>query len=98
MIPSASELKAGLRPDHYYLAKLPGTFGRPTGNGWYSWEGLCPFHRDKRPGSLFINKASGAFKCFSCGAQGGDIIAFHMQVHQIDFLDALYDLSGGIHA
>ncbi|HAJ19879.1 MAG TPA: hypothetical protein DCL95_07445, partial [Rhodospirillaceae bacterium] len=42
------------------------------------WEGLCPFHADTRPGSFVVNKATGAFKCFSCGEQGGDIITFHM--------------------
>lgn len=34
------------------------------------WDGLCPFHADRRVGSFKVNDAKGIFKCFACGASG----------------------------
>ena len=51
--------------------------------------GLCPFHQDKRIGSFKINSSTGAFKCFSCNASGGDIISFTMKYHDFSFPEAL---------
>lgn len=51
--------------------------------------GLCPFHDDDSPGSFFVNRENGAFKCFSCDAKGGDIISFVMQKYDLSFRDAL---------
>lgn len=95
---SAPHLKANLAPECYYSAHLSGSFGKPTGNGWFMWNGICPFHNDTRPGSFFINKSTGAFRCFSCRAKGGDIIAFHMQRHGIGFTETLNQLGGNHHA
>ncbi len=95
---SAQVLKSGLSPAIYYAANLSGSLGKPTGNGWHMWDGLCPFHADRRPGSLVINTASGAFRCFACGARGSDIIAFHMQRHGLRFPEALNQLAGASHA
>ena len=86
---STESLKKTLSPDRYYTSHLSGSFGRATGRGWHRWNGLCPFHKDSRAGSLVINKITGAFRCFSCGTRGGDIIAFHMQDNKIDFREAL---------
>lgn len=36
----------------------------------------CPFHDDTRP-SLRVHAESGAYRCMSCGAHGGDVLAFH---------------------
>lgn len=55
--------------------------------------GLCPFHADNKPGSFHVNLTTGAFKCFSCGNKGGDIIAFVMAVHNLSFFDALTKLA-----
>ena len=64
-------------PEAYFRNRLGGRLGRPSGNnGWHQWLGLCPFHADRRPGSLYVNTTSGAFKCHSCGASGGGIAAF----------------------
>ena len=87
-------LKGNIPPERYYAERLHGSFGKPTGNGWHSWNGLCPFHDDTRPGSLVVNKQSGAFRCFSCGARGGDIIDFHMLRHRLGFADAFNELKG----
>ena len=52
---------------------------------------ICPFHEDTRPSlSVYIDK--GAFKCFSCGAKGGDVLAFHQLLHNLSFIDACKDL------
>lgn len=89
---AAAALKASLSPERYYSEHLNGSFGKPTGRGWRMWNGLCPFHNDTRAGSFVVNENTGAFRCFSCGAHGGDIIAFHMQAHKLRFQDALNQL------
>ncbi|MRG73919.1 hypothetical protein GH722_19345 [Alphaproteobacteria bacterium HT1-32] len=88
----ANILKRNLSPERYYAERLNGSFGKATGKGWHQWNGLCPFHNDKRPGSLVINRTTGAYRCFSCGTKGGDIIDFHMQRHSLSFSDAFFDL------
>jgi len=55
--------------------------------------GLCPFHNDGKPGSFHVNVKSGGYKCFSCGAKGGDVIAFTMDVYGLSFPEALAKLS-----
>ncbi len=52
---------------------------------------LCPFHDDTRP-SLRINIETGAYRCMTCGAKGGDILDFHRQRHGLSFLQAARDL------
>ena len=85
-------IKSALSPSLYYTRNLSGYFGKLTGNDWRVWQGLCPFHADKRAGSLVINKKTGAFKCFSCGSCGGDIISFHQQRHNLSFVEAIKQL------
>ncbi|MCA1601446.1 MAG: hypothetical protein LC776_07340 [Acidobacteria bacterium] len=59
---------------------------RLTGNGeWKS--AVCPFHEDTHP-SLRVHAERGAFKCMTCGAKGGDVLAFHMRKHGLSFIDA----------
>lgn len=52
---------------------------------------ICPFHADTKP-SLSICIENGAFKCWSCGAKGGDIVAFHQKRFGLSFKDACIDL------
>lgn len=47
----------------------------------------CCFHDDKTP-SLSINRHTGAFYCFGCGASGGDVIDFYQRYHGCDFITA----------
>lgn len=89
---SISTLKSAYSPELYYPKNLSGAFGKSTCNGWYQWNGLCPFHNDKRVGSLVINKATGSFKCFSCGARGGDIIDFHALKNRMGIKEAVNQL------
>jgi len=60
------------------------------GNGTWR-KTICPFHEDTKP-SLAVHMDKGAFKCFSCGAKGGDVLAFHRQLHKMSFIDACKDL------
>ena len=51
----------------------------------------CCFHADSKP-SLSINLITGGFNCFSCGAKGGDVIAFVMQRYNFPFKVACQQL------
>ena len=46
----------------------------------------CQFHGGSD--SLRIHIGRGAFVCMSCGAKGGDILAFHQAAHGLDFVEA----------
>lgn len=52
---------------------------------------ICPFHDDKHP-SLSINLQTGAYRCYSCGARGSDVLAFHRARYYLDFKAAAQDL------
>ena len=73
-------------PESYYAAQ-----GLPL-NGRGEWRSvLCPFHADSTP-SLRVNIHSGGFFCMVCQARGGDVLAFHMQRHDLPFKQAAIDL------
>ena len=60
--------------------------------GHGEWQSaVCPFHNDRKP-SLRVRPESGSFKCMACGAHGGDVLAFHMQRHNLSFIQAAKDL------
>jgi CHC2-type zinc finger protein len=84
--------KESIPPATYYRNELPGMRTGISGSQWVDG-GLCPFHLDRRPGSFKIELISGAFKCFSCGASGGDIIAFEQAKKRMSFRDALESLA-----
>ena len=46
----------------------------------------CQFHDGSD--SMRVNTASGGWCCMSCGAKGGDVLAYHQQLHSLDFIDA----------
>ena len=85
-------LKASLPPVLFYIEEFPGWTPRQE-HGWTEG-GLCSFHADKTAGSFKVNLDSGAFKCFSCGAAGGDIISYYRLRYCLDFMAALRDLEG----
>lgn len=91
------ELKRSIPPYDFYLREqdLAG-FGR--GSKQWVDGGLCPFHEDNKSGSFKVNLENGAYICFSCGAKGGDIIAFLMQKHNLSFSEAIRRLErqGGV--
>lgn len=46
----------------------------------------CSFHGGSD--SMRVNTASGGWCCMACGESGGDVMAFHMKAHGLDFIDA----------
>jgi hypothetical protein len=48
----------------------------------------CCFHDDSKP-SLSVNMKKGYFRCFACGAKGGDVLAFHMLRYGLTFIEAV---------
>lgn len=46
----------------------------------------CEFHGGSD--SMRVNVTSGAFKCMACNVGGGDVLAYHMQAHGLEFVDA----------
>ena len=53
--------------------------------------GLCPFHEDRKP-SFIVNEERQIFRCFGCGV-GGDVIAFFMKFHNLEFAEAVKELA-----
>lgn len=66
---------------------------RTKKSGKWMEGGICPFHNDKKPGSFYVSLQSGGYQCYSCGAKGGDIIAFTMAKYGLPFREALEKLS-----
>ena len=47
----------------------------------------CKFHGGSD--SMRVNTGTGSFICMAgCGAKGGDLLAYHMLAHGLDFVDA----------
>ena len=55
----------------------------------------CQFHGGSD--SMRINTESGAFACMAgCGARGGDVLAYHMAQHGLEFVEAAKALGAWI--
>jgi DNA primase len=80
-----SRLKKAIDPISFY--SQVGQEIRPKDHATWVKAGLCPFHEDAKAGSFYIHLQEGAFKCFSCGAKGSDIISY------ITFTQALEKLT-----
>lgn len=87
----AASLKRSIKPVDFYRSQLS-SFPDPRKQSAWIDGGLCPFHADRRPGSFFVSQETGAFNRFSCGAKGGDIVAFLRKRDNLDFLEALQRL------
>ena len=83
-------IKRSLTPLDFYRHELPDA---PLKKHSWNSGGLCPFHSDNNPGSFRVNLTTGAYKCFSCGEAGGDVIAFTMTVYGLQFVEALAKLA-----
>jgi len=57
-----------------------------------NWKALCPFHQETKA-SFFVEIDSGKWICMGSCGEGGDIIAFHMKYHNIDFNTAIHQLA-----
>ena len=52
--------------------------------------GPCDFHGGSD--SLRVNVRTGRWVCMNCLAKGGDVLAFHIQRHGLDFIEAARQL------
>lgn len=63
-------------------------------NGAGYWLIACPFHKagtEKNP-SLSVHQVNGNFRCFACGAHGGDVLSLWMQYTGHSFKQAAQEL------
>ena len=58
-------------------------------------DAICPFHPDTKP-SLRVRLDSGAFRCMVCQAHGGDVVAFHMRLYDLNFKVAVMALGAWV--
>jgi DNA primase len=84
-------LKSRIHPMDFY--QQDGQEIKTSRNNKWKEGGRCPFHEDRKAGSFRINSENGAFKCFSCGASGGDIISYTEQKYDLTFVEACRKLS-----
>lgn len=64
----------------------------PRGAKWKTTE--CQFHGGSD--SMRVNVHSGGWVCMACGAKGGDVLAYHMAAHGLEFVDAAKALGAWI--
>lgn len=66
----------------------------PTGRG--KWRtAACTFHGGSD--SMRINLDTGGYVCMAgCGASGGDVLAYHMDAHGLEFVEAAKDLGAWV--
>ncbi|MDH2229432.1 CHC2 zinc finger domain-containing protein [Delftia tsuruhatensis] len=77
-------------PRSYYEAQ---GLALSKGKKWVTT--ACHFHQGSD--SMRINLQSGAFVCMAgCGARGGDVLAYHMAVHGLEFIEAAKDLGAWV--
>lgn len=60
--------------------------------GWRTTK--CPFHGGSD--SMRVNATSGGWICMACGVKGGDVLAFHMEYHGLDFVAAAKELGAWV--
>lgn len=82
-----AELKESIDPAQFY--EQEGHEVNTSGSNFWRLAGLCPFHEDREAGSFFIHRGTGSFKCFSCDAKGGDVIAFLIQKYSLTLKEAV---------
>lgn len=88
---NASIIKSTINPYDFYIREQNiSRFSNKSGQ--WATGGLCPFHPDNKQGSFKVNLMTGAFRCWSCGASGGDIIAFIQKRESLEFIETLKHL------
>lgn len=81
--------RAALPPARSFYEREMGELRRPDRKGWARPKSGCPFHNSESKSSFFVNVDNGGFYCFSCGAKGGDVLAFVRQRYSLSFPEAL---------
>jgi len=82
-----TEILNRLEKSKFYQEHLEKFHANGNGQG----KGYCPFHKDENP-SLSINFKTGQYFCHVCN-DGGDLFKFYMRHKQVDFKEALRQLS-----
>ena len=54
----------------------------------------CGFHGGSD--SMRVNASSGAWRCMNCGEGGGDVLAYEMKAHSLEFIEAARRLGAWI--
>jgi hypothetical protein len=81
------------QPDWHTYADREGlAIKRPPRAKWGTTE--CRFHGGSD--SMRVNMATGGWCCMNCGAKGGDVLAYHMQAHGLEFIEAARQLGAWI--
>jgi hypothetical protein len=75
-----------------YYEGLGLNIAKRSSKGWRATN--CPFCESRDNGNIHTD--SGAFHCWGCGTKGGDIVAFHMAMHGVDFVDAVKALGAWV--
>ena len=76
-----------------YFSEIEGLrFLENAGAHWVTTE--CRFHGGSD--SLRIKRASGGWVCMACFVKGGDVLAYHMQRHGLDFVSAAKELGAWV--
>jgi len=81
--------RSALPPPRNFYEQECGKLSRPS-RGWC--RSRCPLHGGDNPNSFAVNLDTGGFVCFSCGAKGGDVLAFVQQRYGLSFPEALKHL------
>jgi DNA primase len=79
-----------------YLARAGLRIGKRSGR-WITLH--CPAHKsgaEANP-SMSVNIDDGHFRCFACGAKGGDVVALHRLITGMGFREAVADIGGRFH-
>ena len=64
-------------------------------NGRGKWRTTeCRFHNGRE--TMRINVTTGGWVCMSCGEKGGDVLAYHMKLHGLEFVDAAKQLGAWV--
>ncbi|MCM2276526.1 MAG: DNA primase [Oligoflexia bacterium] len=56
-----------------------------------NYSGLCPFHSERTP-SFSVSEQKQLYHCYGC-RKGGDLVSFVMELHGLDFREALEELA-----
>ena len=54
----------------------------------------CQFHGGSD--SMRVNTQSGGWCCMSCGESGGDVLAYHIKLHGLEFVEAAKQLGAWV--
>lgn len=79
-----------------YLAQRGVLKRNPRGE----WAAICcPAHKsgEEAHPSMRVSLIDGHFRCMTCGASGGDLIALHRLLTGLGFREAVRDMGGRFH-